>query len=220
MGEAPSPIVIPPSAPDPIVVPTAAIPAPAPIALPAASPAPRAPDYATTLLQDAQAKYAFIKQHNPVVSVAPRPDPSGPYANDYAETWLPGDSGDAKTPRPANVPLGGVGVQVYRPNAFGPDDLAAEMLHVDPVANQARGQLMQSLSASQMRALKEASDDYAVTLAGGESRQKAMQNALDSALRGYTVGQWPAETNASMRYTPYQLQILNNLKSYMVTGKR
>ena len=180
-------------------------------------PAQPQPDYSSTLLASAKQKYPFISQYNPVVTTGNAP---AAYANDYAETWLPGDAGDAQSPRPSAIPLNGVGVNVYKTDKFGPDDLAAEFLHADPLANQTRSNLLKSMSAAQIQNLKSQSRDYADTINGGESDQKAMQNATDSALRGYTVGQWPAEANAAMRYTPYQTQMLERLKTYMRTGVR
>lgn len=180
--------------------------------------APAQPDYSATLLQQASQKYPFVKKYNPVVMQSQAPQ--GPYQNDYAETWLPNDAGTSDYARPKNIPINGYGVNIYRPDKFGPDDLAAEFLHADPLANQTRASLLQSFSASQIENLKRQSLDYSDTIKGGEGEQKAMQNATDSALRGYTVGQWPDETNASMNYTPYQMQMLNKLKSYMLTGQQ
>jgi hypothetical protein len=174
-------------------------------------------DYASDVLARAQAKYPFIKQYNPVVMTGKAP---AAYANDYAETWLPGNRGSPKSPRPANIPVNGVGINIYRPGKFGPDDLAGELIHADPFANQTRTQFMASLSPAQKETLKRTADDYADTLRGGESQQKAMQNAADSALRGYTVGQWDAASNAAMHYTAAQVKMLDALKSYMRTGRR
>jgi hypothetical protein len=110
------------------------------------------------------------------------------------------------------------GVQVFRPREFGLSDLAAEFLHVDPFANATRAHLLASLSPSQMRTLKHGAGDYAETLKGGGTEQQAMNNAADSALRGYTVNQWPASANAEMRYTPEQIKSLNDLRTYMGQG--
>lgn len=116
--------------------------------------------------------------------------------------------------------MGRVGVQIFKPDQFGPDDLAAEFLHVDPVANQTRDYLLKSLSPSQLAYLKHASGDYADTLKQGGNEARAIQNAVDSAMRGYTVGQWPANVNAGMNYSAQQINALNALKKYMQTGKQ
>lgn len=163
------------------------------------------------LLADAQRMYPFIAQYNPVLT-------GGQGNGDYAETWRPGDPGDSTRPRPSAIPLNRVGVEVYRPNEFGPTDLAAEFLHVDPVAAMMRQRLMASLSPSQAAELKHAAGDYQDTLRLGGSERDAMRNSMDSAMRGYTVGQWPAEANAAMRYTPQQAGLLETLKRYMQSG--
>ena len=167
------------------------------------------------LLSDAEKRYPFIKQYNPVVTMSPNQG-----GGDYAETWFQGDTGDKSRPRPSAIPLNRVGIEVYRPDQFGATDLAAEFLHVDPFANQTRRALLQSLSPQQINTLKHAAGDYADTLKYGGTHQKALENAVDSAMRGYTVGQWPDSANAEMKYTPQQLQMLNALRDYMQTGKR
>lgn len=170
---------------------------------------------APSLLSDAEKRYPFIKQYNPVVTMSPNQG-----GGDYAETWQLNDAGDKSRPRPSSIPMNRIGVEVYRPNDFGATDLAAEFLHVDPYANSTRQALLKSLSPQQIATLKRASGDYADSLKYGETEQKALENATDSAMRGYTVGQWPDSANAEMRYTPQQLQMLNSLKRYMETGSR
>jgi hypothetical protein len=177
--------------------------------------APAPPSPTEALLQMAEQKYPFINQYNPIVSMSPNAG-----GGDYAETWRINDMGDRSRPRPKAIPPNRIGVEVYRPNDFGPTDLAAEFLHVDPYANATRAALLKSLSPQQIATLKHAAGDYADTLKMGGTEQKAIENSVDSAMRGYTVGQWPADANAEMRYTPQQLQMLDALKRYMETGKR
>lgn len=165
---------------------------------------------AAALLQAASSRYPFLTKYKPLVSYG-----SG---EGYAETWPIGEEGDEKYKRPQEFPLDRVGVQVFKPDKFGPSDLAAEFLHVDPRANEARSMLLSSLTPQQIIALKRNSGDYAESIRMGLPENRALQNAVDSALRGYTIGQWPEEANRSMGYTPSQMQVLNNLKSYMETG--
>ena len=196
---------------------------PAPVVPSVTMPAPVVPaDYAAKLIAQAQQQYPFIKQYNPMVVVSPKP------GGDYAETWRTGDPGGEGYMRPQGIPLDRVGIQVFRPEQFSAQDLAAEFLHVDPQANQARVKLMQSLSPQQVQRIQHEAGDYADTMREvrpdmapeqvEQIKQRAMENAVDSALRGYTVGQWPAEANAAMGYTPEQLQLLDGLKRYMTTG--
>lgn len=168
-------------------------------------------DYSARLLDDAGKAYPFIKQYSPVVSVGK--------GEGYAETWAADEPGDKDYPRPAEFPMGKVGVQVFRPNDFKPADLAAEFLHVDPKAKAARETLLKSMSSDQIERLKSQSADYKESRRMGQSEDRALQNAVDSAMRGYTTGQWPKEANDRMAYTDKQRKVLDDLKTYMVTGK-
>jgi hypothetical protein len=167
-------------------------------------------NYANDLLAAALKQYPFMRQYNPVVTTG-----KGPY---YAETWPAQETGDASMPRPSDIPIDRNGVQVFQPNSFGPTDLAAEFLHIDPFANATRNQLLQSLTPQQTQTLQRESNDYGESLKAGQTQQKAMQNATDSAMRGYTVGQWPASANAQMRYSQEQLKMLIALQAYMKQG--
>jgi hypothetical protein len=194
---------------------------PVPVAAAPAAPAVPA-DYTARLIAQAQQQYPFIKQYNPMVVVSPQPD------GDYAETWRAGEPGGEGVMRPQSIPLDRVGIQVFRPEQFGPQDFAGEFLHVDPRANQVRSMFMQTLSPEQLQKIQNSSKDYLRTIndikpdmppeEAQKIRQQATQDAIDSAFRGYTVGQWPAEANASIGYTPEQLQLLDGLKRYMTTG--
>lgn len=173
-------------------------------------------DYATELLSQATQAYPFVAKHNPMVVVNPAED------RGYAETYPVGETG-APLPeggfnKHSSLPIDRVGVEVFKPNQFTHHDLAAEMLHIDPVANQTRKALIKSWSPKQIETLRKHALDYDATIAEGRSHADALQNATDSALRGYTVGQWPEEINKALAYNPAQLKVLESLKSYMATG--
>ena len=167
--------------------------------------------YPTDLLNEAIKSYPFVKQHNPAVVLGT--------GQGYAETYPVGETGRPLAgggfSRPGTLPIDRVGIEIYKPDQFSAKDLAAEMLHVDPMANKTRDGLIKSWTPEQLNALKEHALDYQATLDEGRPEQDAIQNATDSALRGYTVGQWPEEVNQALAYTPEQLQMLNALKSYM-----
>ena len=170
-------------------------------------------DYATDLLAQATQEYPFVAKHNPVVVVNPMEDKG------YAETYPIGETGK---PLPGGVmdkhfalPSNRVGVEIFKPDEFNHHALAAEMLHIDPVANQARNALLKTWTPSQIETLKHHALDYDATIKEGRSHADALQNATDSALRGYTVGQWPEEVNKELAYSPKQLKVLESLKTYM-----
>ena len=171
--------------------------------------------YLQNLLNQATTAYPFVKQHNPLVVMGK--------GEGYAETYPVGETGrpleGGGFSRPMTLPVNRVGVEVYKPSEFTPKDLAAEMLHIDPYANKAREQLMASWTPKQLQTLKKHALDWEATLAEGRPEADAIKNATDSALRGYTVGQWPEEINKALAYTPAQLKTLDALKMYMTTGK-
>jgi hypothetical protein len=170
-------------------------------------------DYATSLLEEATKAYPFVAKHNPMVVVNPAED------RGYAETYPIGETG-APLPeggfnKHPSLPINRVGVEVFKPNQFTHHDLAAEMLHIDPMANQTREELIKTWSPKQLKTLKEHALDYQATLNEGRPESEAIKNATDSALRGYTVGQWPEEINKALAYSPNQIKALESLKTYM-----
>lgn len=171
--------------------------------------------YIQNLLSQATQTYPFVKQHNPMVVMGK--------GEGYAETYPVGETGaplqGGGFSRPMTLPVDRVGVEVYKPNEFTPKDLAAEMLHIDPYAAKTRDQLMSSWTPKQLQTLKKHALDWEATLAEGRPEADAIKNATDSALRGYTVGQWPEEINKALGYSPDQLKTLDSLKMYMITGK-
>ena len=172
-------------------------------------------DYASDLLAKATQDYPFVARHNPMVVVNPAED------RGFAETYPVGETG-APLPnggfnKNSALPIDRVGVEVFKPDQFNHHDLAAEMLHIDPMANQTREALVKSWTPDQLKTLKEHALDYQATLDEGRPEEDAIQNATDSALRGYTVGQWPEEINKALAYSPEQLKSLDALKSYMTT---
>jgi hypothetical protein len=172
--------------------------------------------YASDLLAKAQQEYPFIGMNQPVVKVA--------QGEGYAETWPRGETGapDAmgRDTRPYDFPMNQLGVTVHQPDKFTSADLAGEVLHVDPYANMVRDKLMQTMTPQQWGTLKNEALDYNESIRQGLSEQRAKENTIDSALRGYTVNQWPESVNQQLNYSPTQLELLNSLKTYMKTGKK
>lgn len=174
-------------------------------------------EYSQNLLNQATQFYPFVAKHNPMVVVNPMEN------RGFAETYPVGETG-APLPeggfnKHSSLPIDRVGVEVFKPDQFTHHDLAAEMLHIDPMANKTRDILIQSWTPNQLKTLKEHALDYQATLDEGRPEKDAIQNATDSALRGYTVGQWSDEVNKALKYTPSQLKALDALKGYMTTGK-
>lgn len=170
-------------------------------------------DYIQGLVNGAAKDYPFIARHNPVVVLGK--------GEGYAETYPVGETGrplgNGKFSRPDSLPRDKVGIEVYQPTKFTAKDLAAELLHVDPVANATREKLAASLTPKQLKVLKQEALDYEATIKEGRSEKDAIKNATDSAMRGYVVNQWPDDVNARMGYSEGQTKLLENLKTYMQT---
>ena len=165
--------------------------------------------YEDELLSKATEEYPFIRQHNPIVSLGK--------GYGYAETWPIGEEGAPDNPRPEHIPMDRHGITVHKPEEFNHHDLAAELLHVDPMANKTKDELIKSWTPQQLKTLKENALDYQATLDEGRPEADAIQNATDSALRGYTVNQWPDKINKELNYSKSQLKALETLKNYMKT---
>jgi hypothetical protein len=171
--------------------------------------------YSQDLLNKTAQQYPFIAHHQPIVTVGK--------GQGYAETWPRQEEGapdsEGRPTRPISMPLNRTGVEVYRKESFGPNDLAGEILHVDPYANQVRDELQKSLGFKQWNTLMNNAADYQASLDYGQSEKKAKQNAADSAMRGYVVNQWPERINQEMNYSGSQKRLLDSLRNYMTTGK-
>jgi len=164
-------------------------------------------DYSKDLLDKAVAEYPFIKQHDPIVTIGE--------GKGFAETWPVGEIGPPDSPRPEHFPIDRHVIEIRRPGEFTHHDIAGELLHVDPISNQARSELMKMWTPKQLKVLEKRALDYNATLEEGRPIEDAIQNATDAAIRGYTINQWPESINKELKYRPEQLEKLENLKTYM-----
>ena len=174
--------------------------------------------YIDSLMRKATEEYPFISQHKPVVIT------NAGQGEGFAETYPPEETGrpleGGGFSRPKELPMGQIGIEIYRPDAFTHHDLAGEVLHVDPYSREISDKLAKTWTPAQLKTLREHALDYDATLAEGRPEADAIRNATDSALRGYVVGQWPEEVNTSLQYAPVQRALLESLKNYTKTGKK
>jgi hypothetical protein len=171
-------------------------------------------DYTKNILDKAVTQYPFIKQHDPIVKLGE--------GEGYAETWPVGEEGPPHNPRPAEFPIDRHAVDIYRPGEFSHHDLAGEILHVDPISNQTREELMSTWTPKQLKTLEKHAKDWQATLDEGRPVEHAIRNATDAAIRGYTLKQWPESINKELKYRPEQKAKLEDLVKYMKTepGKK
>jgi hypothetical protein len=174
--------------------------------------------YIDSLMRKALQDYPFLNQHKPVVIT------NAGKGEGFAETYPPEETGrpmgDGTFSRPKELPMGQLGIEIYRPDAFTHHDLAGEVLHVDPYSREISDKLAKTWSPEQLKNLREHALDYEATIAEGRPEADAVRNATDSAVRGYVVNQWPEEVNTSFGYQPVQRALLESLKNYTKTGKR
>ena len=169
---------------------------------------------AGALRSAAEDKYKYLRQHNIAVSINPQQDRS----NGYAETYPIGETGPPNKPAPGDVNRHRI--EIFRPSEFSVNDLAAEGLHIDPYSHQTRAALLPTLTSAQVARLQQQAGDYQMSVDQGLSEKKAMENTIDSAMRGHAFNQDNNLVNEGMNYSPKQMQILNNLKNYVETGNK
>jgi hypothetical protein len=174
--------------------------------------------YIDSLMRKALQDYPFLSQHKPVVITNPNKDEGFAQTYSAEETGRP--LGDGTFSRPKELPMGQLGIEIYRPNEFTHHDLVGEVLHVDPFAREISDKLATTFDPRQLELLKREALDYGATIKEGRPEADAIRNATDSAVRGYVVGQWPEEVNQEFGYSPVQKALLESLKNYTKTGKR
>lgn len=165
------------------------------------------------LLNKAKSKYGFLKDKPLKVIVNPKTD------RGYAEFWFNDDPGGDEYKRPADIPMGQYGIEIYKPDQFNEDDLAGEVLHADPIARKTADAITSTLNEEQLKELALNAVDYQYSIELGMPKERAIQNAVDGLIRGYVVGQWPKEAIDSMKLDDNQKSMLQKLKDYVLTGK-
>ena len=174
--------------------------------------------YIDSLMRKATEEYPFISQHKPVVIT--NPDQGFGFAQTYPPEETGKPLGDGTFSRPKELPMGQLGIEIYRPNEFNHHALAGEVMHVDPYAREISDKLAATFDPRQLKLLKHQALDYEQSLKTGQDEKRAIQNATDAAVRGYVVKQWPEEVNQEFEYNPVQKALLESLKSYAKTGKK
>ena len=139
----------------------------------------------------------------------------------HAETWPRMEEGTPEYPRPEAFgqagPQGQVGIEI-RDDNMTPFDIGLEHLHVDPVAHKTREYIKSSLSPAQFDAMRNEYRDYDMSMGLDMRPDDAMNNGVDSLMRGY-LGQAPQSVNNAMNYSPTQKAMLDSLNNYMRTNQ-
>ena len=138
----------------------------------------------------------------------------------HLETFPPMEEGSPQNPRhPEFGPAGEkglTGIEIRNPKMTH-HDVALEYFHVDPVAHKTREYIKSSLTPDQFEAMRNQFKDYDMSMGMDMHPDDAMNNGVDSLMRGY-MGQAPQEANDAMNYSPTQRAMLGSLQNYMKTG--
>ena len=153
--------------------------------------------------------YPYLQDKNLYGVVTPNPKESR-----LLEFYPPDEPGAPQSPRPKQLPMGNVGVQIFS-NKVRPVDVLADYVSHHAVKNDPVLQALYTEFESNVdpAVLKQRYGVHRKKY--GEKRpyeQWKERTGLPELFRGYTFNQWD---NAEEMYTPQQLDILNRVRGYV-----
>jgi hypothetical protein len=181
-------------------------------------PTPNQPDILSILSKEqgqnlftqAKTQYPYLADKNIAYDYSPGK------GSGFLEFYPPGEEGTKEEPRPKNIPLDQVGIQVRstktRPIDILADYVSHHAVNVDPKLQQPYQQFSKSLDPAMMQKRYQWSVQNE-----GEKRpfdQWAQASGIPSMFRGYTFGQWSPQDVKRM-YSPEQLKILDTVRQYL-----
>lgn len=165
------------------------------------------------LFEKAKKEYPYLADKEIAFDYAPAK------GRGYLEFYSPTETGSPEYPRPQNIPMGKVGVQVFDPRTRPVDILADYVSHYgvenDPFLKAQYEQFSKSFTPEQQKRLQEQYAWYQNNPKFKESRpfeEWAKSTGIPGYFRGYTFNQWD---DAKSAYTPQQLLLLDQVKKYL-----
>jgi len=165
------------------------------------------------MFENAKKEYPYLADKDIAFDYAPS------QGRGFLEFYSPEETGSPEYPRPQNIPLGRVGVQVFDPKTRPIDILADYVSHYgvenDPYLSERYQQFQQSFTPEQQQRLQEQYAYYQQHPEYKESRpyeEWLKASGMPAYFRGYTFNQWD---DAKDMYTPEQLKILDAVQSYL-----
>jgi hypothetical protein len=165
------------------------------------------------LFERAKTDYPYLADKNIAFDYAPGK------GRGFLEFYSPEETGSPEYPRPQNIPMGRVGVQVFDPKTRPIDILADYVSHYgvekDPYLSERYQQFVQSFTPEQQQALQEQYAYYQQHPEYKETRpyeEWLKASGMPAYFRGYTFDQWKDSQDA---YTQQQLELLNQIKQYL-----
>ena len=136
------------------------------------------------MVKDVRKMYPFMEADKDkyVVTRAHRPDSPG-----LLEAWSPYDEGPPQYPRPDNIPIGKVGIEIYN-DRVRPLDVAADYYsHHYPSGKEKGRGLAESWTPEQIKELSRQYREYETTMDEGytneDAKTRAINNISDSVVR-------------------------------------
>jgi len=170
-------------------------------------------DQGGKLFETAQKEYPYLSGKDIAYKYSPQ------QGRGFLEFYDPQETGSPEYPRPKELPLGKVGIEVFDPKTKPIDILADYVSHYgveqDPYLTQQYQQFAGSMSPEQRQRLQQQYQYYQQHPEYKEQRpyqewEKA--SGMPGYFRGYTFNQWD---NPQEMYTPQQIQMLDQVRKYL-----
>jgi hypothetical protein len=170
-------------------------------------------DQGGKLFETAQKEYPYLSGKDIAYKYSPQ------QGRGFLEFYDPQETGSPEYPRPKELPLGKVGIEVFDPKTKPIDILADYVSHYgveqDPYLAQQYQQFAGSMSPEQRQRLQQQYQYYQQHPEYKEQRpyeewEKA--SGMPGYFRGYTFNQWD---NPQEMYSPQQIQMLDQVRKYL-----
>jgi len=165
------------------------------------------------LFEKAKTEYPYLADKDIAFDYAPN------QGRGFLEFYGPEETGSPEYPRPENLPMGKVGVQVFDPTTKPIDILADYVSHYgvekDPFLSERYQKFSNSFTPEQNQKLQEQYAYYQKHPEYKESRPYEdwlKASGMPGYFRGYTFNQWE---NSGDAYTKPQLDLLNQIREYL-----
>ena len=165
------------------------------------------------MFEKAQKEYPYLADKD----ISYKYSPQG--GRGFLEFYDPKETGSPEYPRPKELPLGKVGIEVFDPKTKPIDILADYVSHYgvqkDPYLSERYKQFSGSMNPEQQKRLQEQYKYYQEHPQYKEQRPYAeweKASGMPGYFRGYTFNQWD---NPKEMYTPQQLQVLDQVRKYL-----
>ena len=167
----------------------------------------------TMMLDTARKEYPYLADKEMSFAYSPNVK-----TKNQLESWPVNEEGEPKYPRPANIPLDKFGIQVFKPQGGTPINILGDYvshhgIKTDPKLQEYYKQFEGSLDPAKMQ------ERYAYHQKHyGEKRpyeQWSQMTGVPEIFRGYTFNQFGTPQQAAKMYSPEQLKILDQVRSYL-----